>query len=50
VEMIIDVVLASGKLRVADIAELNPEYDSDHRTARLAARLVARLAYGWQTA
>ncbi|MDY7573839.1 formimidoylglutamase [Actimicrobium sp. CCI2.3] len=50
VEMIIDVVLASGKMRVADIAELNPEYDIDHRTARLAARLVARLAYGWNAA
>lgn len=47
VEMIVDVALASGKLRVADIAELNPEHDIDHRTARVAARLVARLAYGW---
>ena len=31
---------------VADIAELNPRFDVDHRTARVAARLVARLAHG----
>ncbi|MEB0135849.1 formimidoylglutamase [Actimicrobium sp. CCC2.4] len=50
VEMIVDMAAASGKLRVADIAELSPEYDIDHRTARLAARLVARLAYDWRAA
>lgn len=44
VERLIDVVTASGKLRVADVAELNPAYDVDARTARLAARLVARIA------
>ncbi|MGC3292935.1 arginase family protein, partial [Pseudomonas aeruginosa] len=31
---------ASGKQRLADIAEHNPELDSDQRTARIAARLV----------
>jgi formiminoglutamase len=45
-ERLVDVVIASGKLRVADIAELNPKYDVDSRTARLAARLVARIAEG----
>ncbi|MEA5454893.1 formimidoylglutamase [Sinomonas sp. JGH33] len=33
-------VAASGKLVHADIAELNPAYDVDSRTARVAARLV----------
>ena len=46
VERLIDAVTASGKLRVADIAELNPKFDIDSRTARLAARLVARIAEG----
>lgn len=30
----------SPKLKIADIAELNPRYDIDNHTARLAARLV----------
>lgn len=44
VEPIIDMVAASGKLRLADIAELNPSHDIDQRTARVAARLLARIA------
>ncbi len=36
-------VAVSGKLFHADVAELNPEFDIDHRTARLAARLVNTL-------
>ncbi|MGH8809557.1 MAG: formimidoylglutamase, partial [Noviherbaspirillum sp.] len=44
VEPIVDMVAASGKLRVADIAELNPGRDIDARTARVAARLLARVA------
>ncbi len=36
-------VAASGKLFHADVAELNPEFDIDHRTAKLAARLVNTL-------
>lgn len=43
-EPLLDLVLASGRVRVADIAELNPRLDIDHRTARLGARLVARIA------
>jgi formiminoglutamase len=42
-EKVIDAACASGKLRVADLAELNPSLDEDHRTARLAARLVGRI-------
>jgi formiminoglutamase len=33
-----------SKLLLADIAELNPRFDSDRRTARTAARLVYELA------
>lgn len=44
-EPLIEIVRDSGKLRLADIAELNPEYDIDQRTARLAARLVHQLAH-----
>ncbi len=44
VENLLDAVAQSGKLRLADIAELNPSYDIDDRTARTAARCVARLA------
>jgi formiminoglutamase len=43
IEPIIDAVAGSGKLRLADIAELNPALDIDQRTARVAARLVARV-------
>ena len=46
VERLVDVIADSGKLRVADVAELNPKFDIDSRTARLAARLVARIAEG----
>jgi len=46
IEPIIDTVCASGKLRLADLAELNPEKDIDQRTARVAARLVARIIEG----
>ncbi|RJF99352.1 formimidoylglutamase [Noviherbaspirillum saxi] len=44
VEPVVDLVANSGKLRLADVAELNPGYDIDHRTARVAARLLTRIA------
>jgi formiminoglutamase len=43
VEAMVMRVRASTKLRVADIAEFNPQYDQDSRTARAAARLLYRL-------
>ena len=49
VEAIIDRIAASLKLRLADVAELNPEFDIDHRTARVGARLVGRIAEGFST-
>lgn len=36
-------VAGSGKLLHADVAELNPRYDIDGRTAKAAARLIATL-------
>lgn len=36
-------VVESGKLLHADVAELNPEFDIDGRTAKVAARLVNTL-------
>lgn len=36
-------VAASGKLLHVDVAELNPEFDIDQRTAKVAARLINTL-------
>lgn len=47
VETLVDSVSRSQKLRLADIAELNPNYDIDQRTARVAARLVAKIVDAW---
>ena len=44
IEPLIEVIRDSGKLRLADLAELNPDHDIDNRTARAAARLVFQLA------
>lgn len=43
-EPLLETVRDSGKLRLADLAELNPDHDIDNRTARAAARLVFQLA------
>ena len=39
-------VVASGKLVVADVVELNPRFDIDSRTARSAARLIYEISVG----
>jgi formiminoglutamase len=44
IEQLVDQVLRSNRLVAADIAELNPPFDRDGQTARIAARLVARIA------
>lgn len=41
---LMDTVFASGKLVAADIAELNPAFDRDNLTARVAARIAATIA------
>jgi formiminoglutamase len=46
IEQLVDLVAGSGKMIAADIAELNPNYDRDMMTARVAARLVARIVRG----
>lgn len=43
IECLLGDILASGKLMLADIAEYNPNYDVDLRTAKLAARIAGRL-------
>ena len=43
IEAIVDRVAESGKVRLADVAELNPRFDIDSHTASVAARLVGRL-------
>lgn len=44
VQHVCDRVSASGKLALVDVAELNPAFDVDRRTARVAARLIHRIA------
>ena len=46
VEHVVDTVLASGKLVAADLAEFNPTFDRDGLTAKVVARLAARIARG----
>jgi formiminoglutamase len=43
IELLVETVKATGKLVVADIAELNPDFDQDNRTAKVAARLVYQI-------
>lgn len=43
-EPLLETVRDSGKLRLADLAELNPAQDIDSRTARVAARLIHLLS------
>jgi len=47
VEALVDQVMASGRVLAADLAELNPALDEGGRTARVAARLAARIARAW---
>lgn len=47
VEELIMIVANSGKLVAADIAELNPRFDIDERTAKVAARLSHTLVSKW---
>ncbi len=44
VDRLIEAVIATGQVAIADVAELNPRFDKDDRTARLAARFVAHIA------
>jgi formiminoglutamase len=46
IEDLVSDIMSSGKLALADIAELNPILDRDDQTARVAARLVYGLLLG----
>jgi formiminoglutamase len=43
-EPLLEGIRDSGKLRLIDLAELNPDYDIDSRTAKVAARLIHLLS------
>ncbi|MGW0634573.1 formimidoylglutamase [Nocardia salmonicida] len=43
IQSVCDRAAASGKLAIVDIAELNPPFDIDDRTARAAGRLIHRI-------
>lgn len=42
-EPLIEQIVTTGKLRLADMAEYNPQFDIDDRTARVTARLFHRI-------
>ena len=44
-QKVIQILRDSGKLLSCDLVELNPKYDIDGRTARLAAGLITELIY-----
>ena len=43
VERAVTLIMASGKVKIADIAEINPTYDIDQRSCKVAARLLATI-------
>ena len=43
IEVLVSEVKQTGKLAAADIAELNPDFDQDNRTAKVAARLIYQI-------
>ncbi|QSH58760.1 arginase family protein [Photobacterium damselae subsp. damselae] len=44
VEWALKYIMESGKVKLVDLAELNPEFDYEHRTAKLAGKLVHAIA------
>lgn len=44
VERVVKLIMASGKVKVADIAEINPTFDVDNRSCKVAARLLATIS------
>ena len=43
VERAVKLILSSGKVKVADIAEINPTFDIDSHSCKVAARLLATI-------
>lgn len=44
IERLLDAACGTGKVKLFDVAELNPALDEDGRTAKVAARLLGRVA------
>ena len=49
VEALLAAVVATGRVRLCDVAEFSPPLDHDGLTARVAARLVHQMAHGKST-
>lgn len=45
VKLILHKIMKSKKVKLVDVAELNPEYDIDDRTAKLAAHMVSEIVH-----
>ena len=43
VERMVKTIMASGKVKMADLAEINPTFDVDSRSCKVAARLLATI-------
>ena len=43
VERMVKTIMASGKVKMADLAEINPTFDLDSRSCKVAARLLATI-------
>ncbi len=43
VERMVKTIMATGKVKMADIAEINPNFDIDGRSCKVAARLLATM-------
>ncbi|MBH0085663.1 formimidoylglutamase [Psychrobacter sp. SCQQ22] len=43
VERMVRTIMTSGKVKIADIAEINPTFDIDSRSCKVAARLLATM-------
>lgn len=50
IHAVVEQCATSGRLRHLDVAELNPRYDVDSRTARIAARLISSAVSGLRPA
>ena len=44
VERAVKHIMASGKVKIADLAEINPTFDVDNRSCKVAARLLATIS------
>lgn len=45
VKQMIHTIFASKKVRLMDVAEMNPSYDIDNRTAKLAAHMISEMVH-----